>query len=141
VIKAGWYDSPDGCGARWWTGETWSATTSSVDARLLRVGRTTILTLATVAWLAASLFIGPQAFGIEMMNFDEHLIDSSAALEGLLGFAVLASVLLIAGVMAHRWSRSPRLWRTGTYLLAAVLLLEAASIVGLTEQIGLLLFG
>jgi Protein of unknown function (DUF2510) len=142
MTRPGWYDSPDGQGSRWWTGQAWTSAISVQPPSALRLIRRALLIAAVALCVFGTLLTGPQTFGVVMVNFDEHVVDARAALTGLYVFAVLALVLLGIGIAAHvRRSQSPAGWRVSTVALLAAIGVEMLSIIGVTEHAGLLLFG
>jgi Protein of unknown function (DUF2510) len=140
--KPGWYSDPaDADHARWWSGDAWSAHTAKrLDAAQLRVLRRLLVWAAGMLTAGAAVLTGPQAFGASMMNFDEHLIDTQAVLIGLFGFATVGIVLLMIAVVGHIGGRTAWTWRWTTRLLIAVVVIQIASMVGVTGHLGLLLF-
>lgn len=141
--RPGWYSDPaDAEHARWWSGDAWSTHTAKrLDAAELRVLRRILVWMAGLLTAGAVLLSGPQAFGVAMMNFDEHVINTHAVLIGLFGFAIVGVVLLIIAVVGHIGGRTAPTWRWTTRLLVAVVLIQLASMIGVTEHLGLLLFG
>jgi hypothetical protein len=140
MTEAGWYDSPDGAGVRWWSGYEWAQESCPDHAIRVRRSRLALFVVAGILCVFGTLEAGGQAFGAFMANFDEHVVNLKAVLFGLIGFAVFAWVLFLAAVVVHFVPRTHTRWYSPTYLLLAVVGIEIASLAGLTGQVGLALF-
>lgn len=83
--------------------------------------------MATVLVFAGSLLVGPQAFGVVMMNFDEHVLDAGPVVGVLFGMAGLAPLLYVTACVLSRRRAARAHWALSTGLFAVVIVLELAN--------------
>jgi hypothetical protein len=143
VISAptsGWYADPSRrAGLRCWNGGAWTDDVTSVNG--IAALAKPLLVLAAVFVAAGSLLALPQAFGIAMMNFDDHLVNTGPVLSALFGSAGVAILLFVgAAVLASPGATVNNRALSGR-LSALAILLELGVVSGINAGLAASIFG